>query len=180
MDKVKWLWGSRTSGIRGLSSPHKTMEFIGVGDAAIAERVYSLLLTSAYDDRVPQKRPVAVEIPGAKGIDSVAITISHEFKHIAIYGQWGQRIGFTGPGHSDTDGIPDNVEDDRTPNSLGEIYRFNSRDPDCYRMHRYYPEKTHYATYGDNELLARVEGIYNPRATSPGKDWSKGGKQWGR
>jgi len=87
------------------------------------------------------------------------------------------RVGFTGPGHSDTDAIPDTVEDDRTPGSIGDIYRLSSIDPDCYRMSYYFPG-ARYDLYGDNEILAREEGFNNPRTTYPSKDWSREGKQW--
>lgn len=91
----------------------------------------------------------------------------------------GMRIGFTGPGHSDTDAIPDVVENDRTPGSIGSTYEFNSGDPDTFNVHLAYPKWVDiYDTYGDNELLARVEGITNPRARAPLRDWSKRGKQW--
>jgi len=78
--------------------------------------------------------------------------------------------------HSDTDAIPDVVENDRTPGSIGETYEFNPQDPDTYNMQvAIHPN---YQYYGDNEVLARVEGLTNPRATSPGDDWSREGKQW--
>jgi hypothetical protein len=176
MGSTKWLWGGAGT-YRGLSSPHKTTSFVGVGDASIAERTSNLSLVSVYDYRIPPV-PVAVEVSGAKGIDSVAITISHEFRHVWVYQQWGMRIGVTGPGHADTDAISDTVEDDRTPGSIGETYRFISTDPDCYRMANHFPPDAHYGIYGDNEILARVEGFNNPRATHPERDWSMGGAQW--
>jgi hypothetical protein len=176
MGSTKWLWGSATT-YRGLSSPHKTTQYVGVGNAAVAERTNNKNLTSLYDFRIPPV-PVAVEVSGAKGIDSVAITIPHEFKHIWVYQQWGQRVGFTGAGHSDTDAIPDVVEDNRTLGSIGETYRFNSQDADCYRMQDHFPANAKYNLYGDNDILARVEGFGNPKTTHPEKDWSKGGKQW--
>ena len=46
------------------------------------------------------------------------------------------------------------------------------------RLQNVTPEWNVYANLGDNEVLARVEGINNPRTNNPANDWSKGGKQW--
>jgi len=80
--------------------------------------------------------------------------------------------------HSDGDAIPDSVETDTTPGSIGHTYEFNPYDADSYDLENVTPKWEIYKSYGDNEVLARVEGLTNPKATDAGKDWSKGGKQW--
>jgi hypothetical protein len=57
------------------------------------------------------------------------------------------------------------------------MYEFSYVDPDTFDMGSITGWGC-YRIYGDNEILARVEGISNPKATYPDKDWSKDGKQW--
>lgn len=177
MARTAWIWGPQAT-MRGLSSPHKTQNMIGLGDACIALRAGCLIVQNKYDPTVT----VAVEVPGAEGIDSVAITIAHEFKHVWVYQQWQARIGQTGMiagyMHSDTDAIPDTVETNRTAGSIGAWYKFSEIDPDSFDMGSQDPNWRQYLIYGDNEILAREEGFGNPRTVHPEKDWSKGGKQW--
>lgn len=178
---TKWMWGSGLEGTRGKAAPHKTTDFIGLGDHVIAERTENLTLQNLWD---PAGKDVQVEVSGAKGIDSVAITIAHEFKHVWVYQQWGAHIGQTGTidgrEHNDGDAIPDSVESDRTPDSIGNTYRFNPYNGDTYGMGPYYDDDAHYEIYGDNEILAREEGFGKPETTDPDNDWSRGGKQWGQ
>ena len=80
--------------------------------------------------------------------------------------------------HSDTDAIPDSVETDATPGSIGYMYQFDPQDPDTYRIQYLFQGWDIYSTFGDSEVLARVTGWTAPRSTSPTDDWSEGGKQW--
>lgn len=178
MDRVKYLWEPGEF-LVGVSSPHKTTDFVGVSDHALDP-------IEAWWGNIPlivtnkNNQDIRVEIVAARlgGIYGVAETIAHEFKHVWIYQQWGKRIGYTGPGHSDTDGIPDVVENDRTPGSIGYTYEFSANDPDTFDVHLAFSGWGSYATYGDNEVLARVEGVNNPRNVNPDDDWSEGGAQW--
>lgn len=116
---------------------------------------------------------------------AITITIMHmvspDFKHVWVYQQWSAQIGETGyiagRQHTDTDGIPDLVESDRSPGSIGARYEFSSTDPDSFGI-SVLPEWSIYAKSGDQEILAREEGITNPRATHPERDWSQRGTQW--
>jgi hypothetical protein len=116
-----------------------------------------------------------------KIISMVSPDIPHEFKHVWIYQQWGALLGQTGTIngliHHDGDAIPDSVETDTTPESIGATYLFDPYDGDTYRLQNIV-DWSIYASFGDNEVLARIEGLSFPRQTSPEKDWSKGGSQW--
>jgi len=173
MDKVKYLWNPGDT--LGVASPHKTQDFVGVSDLALDPVDVTYTFRNFYNI----DKTVTIVRPRDGGIDGVAEVIAHEFKHVWIYQQWGARIGQTGTingqRHSDGDAIPDIVELDRT-GPIGQ-YEFSPQDPDSYRLVRYNPI---YERYGDNEILARVEGLDNPRQREPQKDWSQGGKQWGR
>ena len=180
MDKVKYLWNPQDQ--LGVSSPHKTQNLVGVSDLALDPIPpgpgIPLIVTNKYDT---SKQVTIVDVRDG-GIDGVAEVIAHEFQHVWVYQQWGAEIGQTGMidgrMHSDGDAIPDSVETDTTPNSIGDTYGFNPNDADSYDLENVTPEWKIYQYYGDNEVLARVEGLTNPRTTYPDKDWSKGGKQW--
>ena len=95
--------------------------------------------------------------------------------------QWGGIVGQTGNMnnmmHSDTDALPDDVENDRTPGSIGQIYEFDPQDADTFDLGNL-QGGANYVFYGDNEVLARVEGLTNPAVTHPERDWSVGGVNW--
>ena len=172
MDRVKYLWEPGEL-LVGVSSPHKTTDAVGVSDLALIPVFFNHSVENKYH---PQ---ITVQIISIRegGIYGVAEVIAHEFKHVWVYQQWGKPI-YTGSGHSDTDGIPDSVEIDTTPGSIGATYRFSPFDADTFNLALVNDDWSVYAVYGDNEVLARVEGINSPRNVNPDKDWSVGGAQW--
>jgi hypothetical protein len=185
MDKVKYMWDP--GDYAGVSSPHKTQDIVGVSDLALntispyphwdPKRVIPRIVTNKYN---PTKTVLVIAVRDG-GVHGAAEVIAHEFKHIWVYQQWGAKVGQTGMingfMHSDGDCIPDIVETDTsTPQSFGNLYDFHIGDADTFDCEHYLYSV--YAALGDNEILAREEGINNPRAIHPGKDWSKGGKQW--
>jgi hypothetical protein len=180
MDKVKYLWDP--GNLMGVSSPHKSTSRVGVSDLAL-DAVGQYQVTTVHHKTYPFMAVIIIDVRDG-GIDGVAEVIAHEFEHVTIYTQWGALIGQTGTvsgrTHSDFDAIPDSVETDTTPGSIGDTYRFDPYDADTYRLAAVSSGWGDYAIYGDNELLARVEGVTSPRNTSSGSDWSKGGKQWAK
>ena len=179
IEHAEWPWSERFKSTRGVSAPEKTQDKIGLSNASIQPRVVSVRVTNKSDPTIS----VEVERIGSGGIDSVAITVSHEFRHIWIYQQWKAMIRQTGVidgrQHTDGDAIPDIVEQDRTSGSIGAKYKFLYDDADTFNMGNQ-PGWEYYKYYGDNEILAREEGFDNPRSTHPEKDWSVGGKNWER
>lgn len=176
MDKVKYLWENPPKTV-GISAPSKTQTLVGLSDYALKPIKFKISRTNKYNKLLT----IDLYVPRDGGIDGVSEVIAHEFKHIWIYQQWGANIKMTGIinglQHSDGDAIPDIVENGRTPGSIGYIYEFNPLDPDTYNLQLVLGWEE-YKYYGDNEVLARIEGIKNPRINYPEKDWSKGGKQW--
>lgn len=181
MARVKYLWG--TNSPKGVSAPDKVQDLVGVGDPALTPETTSLSVSHKYEQSLPSVVIIAVN-PG--GINGPAETIAHEFKHVWVFQQWGCRINQTGVVnghlHTDTDALPDSIELDRAPGTIGGTYHLHHDDPDTFDIQHAatWSGNPYYNLYGDNELLARVEGIANPRATYPERDWSEGGAQWGR
>jgi len=176
MDKVHYLWQDPPTTI-GVSSPQKSTTEVGLSDDVLS----SMTELSVVNKNNPSiQEEIIANTDG--GIDVVATTIAHEFKHIWIYQQWGAVIGHTGIinglKHTDGDAIPDSVEKDRTPGSIGATYEFAYNDADTLDLGSV-GGWGDYSIYGDNELLARIEGVINPRSTTPASDWSVGGKNWG-
>lgn len=176
MDKVKYLWEEPTRTV-GISSPHKSQTLVGLSDLILNPVTFTITRSNKNNPLIT----VTVISPRDGGIDGAAEVISHEFNHIWVYQQWSAKIGETGivagRQHTDGDAIPDVVETNRAAGSIGQIYEFSHTDPDTFDMQSI-GGWGGYRDYGDNEILARVEGITNPRARQPDKDWSKGGKQW--
>ena len=175
MAKVKYVWKDIEHG--GFCAPEKSQDFVLLGDAALPKITSAVAVQNKYD---PWKIVIVRQIRDG-GIDGCAEIISHEFKHIWVYQQWGALRGQTGlingHQHSDSDTIPDDVETNTAPGSIGAIYAFCPTDPDSFDIHsgQGWGE---YSDMGDGEVLALVEGVNNPRTTNPNADWSKGGKQW--
>jgi hypothetical protein len=57
MDKTVWLWA--TNAPRGMSSPHKSTDIIGLGNPSIVRRTALLTVENKYDRSVR----VLVEVP---------------------------------------------------------------------------------------------------------------------
>jgi hypothetical protein len=127
MDKVKYLWNP--GNLLGTSSPHKTQDLVGVSDLAMPPVPAGPGIPIIVTNKNNWFKTVTVVDVRDGGIDGVAEVIAHEFKHVWVYQQWGAKIRQTGTvngrTHSDVDAIPDVVENDRTPGSIGETYEFN-------------------------------------------------------
>jgi hypothetical protein len=103
-----------------------------------------------------------------KGIDCCVETCSHEEVHKLIKDTWDGP--WNGQTDTDGDGIPDCQEEDVSP------YNFNMYDPDTYNLAG--SINSDYATYGDQEFLAR-KAEQSPHSVVPGADWSDtNGKNW--
>jgi len=103
----------------------------------------------------------------AFGIEQVAVTMTHEKEHIAIW----QQLQI--PGQIDTD-------DDRLADSREGIPPYNLivGNKDTYDL----AGRIHitYADYGDNEFLTRVAEATGLASANLNEDWSEGGAQWRR
>jgi hypothetical protein len=174
---VFWRYREEPTRTVGISSPHKSQTLIGLSDLILDPVTFTVTRSNKNNPLIT----VTVYSPRDGGIDGAAEVISHEFRHIWVYQQWSAKIGETGMvagrQHTDGDAIPDEVETNRVAGSIGQIYELSHTDPDTFDMQSIGGWGS-YLDYGDNEILARVEGITNPRARQPDKDWSKGGKQW--
>lgn len=176
MDRVKYLW-QQPPEVVGVSSPHKTTNLVALSDLVLNPSPPLV----AHHKFTYQAVVIGVQFDG--GVDVAAATIAHEFKHVWVYQQWGARIGQTGTvnglHHEDKDAIPDIIEQDRNLGSIGATYDLLYWDADTYDLGSL-PGWSVYGDYGDNELLARVEEVSNPRARRPADDWSRDGKNWGK
>ena len=176
MDNTEFIWGSNFASTRGVSVPAHIQDRIGIGDPVWGPRTATVTATNKNNPAI--SIPMDITSPG--GFDSVAITIAHEFKHVDIFDTWGgitRKTGtYSGHTHTDTDALPDSVENDRTAGTIGATYEFDAADPDTFDLGTVY--HTVYASYGDNEVLAREEGHNSPRTVHDDKDWSEGGAQW--
>ena len=181
MRNTKYLWYDPPK-LMGVASPEKSTSIVGLSDLVLATlpRSSEVTVQNKYNPALTYK--IVAKVTG--GIDSAAQVITHEYKHIDIYLQWGALIRQTGVikglQNSDSDGIPDDVELDYTAGGIGAQYEFDIMDPDTYNLCGVREEWNPYAIYGDNELLARMESLRNPRTRHPERDWSKYGAQWGK
>jgi hypothetical protein len=101
------------------------------------------------------------------GVEQAAATTYHEKRHIELYQDLQQ------PGASDTDG--DDLAD--SAEAVGP-YFFDVGLTDTYDLENVISAT--YATYADNEFLARQAENAGVAAAKLDEDWSVGGAQWAR
>jgi hypothetical protein len=101
-----------------------------------------------------------------RGIDCCALVCAHEAKHMRLF----EILRSTTAADSDRDGISDWDE----THTYSE-YHFNPIEPDTYDLATKIDRD--YASYGDNEFLARM-AEKQPYPVYPAKDWSVHGKNW--
>ncbi len=129
-----------------------------INDAAPTQNDGPINVTNKYTNAV---RGIGA---GGAGIHSVAETIAHEKEHQRLH----KRL--TGV-DSDGDGLSDADEE-----GAYAAYGFRKNDPDTYNLAATIDPS--YASYGDEELLARVKES-SPVATNPAQDWSDtNGQNW--
>lgn len=99
-----------------------------------------------------------------KGIQCVAVTVVHEFYHLALRNFLGTKTD------GDMDGIA-NVDEI----NLDRI-RTDPTDPDTFHLRDLDDEQT-YKDYGDNEIRCRIRETTNRLPIFPSKDWANPGCQ---
>lgn len=105
------------------------------------------------------------------GIDCCYQTMAHELKHKWVAHNWNAGGIWDGKTDKDKDELPDDWEDTYSYNG----HKFNKADNDTYNVHSVDPNWGNYESYGDQEVLCRIEE--QGKIVAKEKDWACPGKQ---
>ena len=160
----RWDWCIEAANQGAFGASHGPSDGFVLTDLCITSPVLSSILvrhkvTLMY---------ISIGAPTQYGIEQAAATAAHERQHVL---NW--REIQSGNADTDGDGLADINE------GSGSNYNFiinASTGKDTYNL-AYYIHST-YATYGDNEVIARQAEFAGVAAVNLNNDWSQGGAQW--
>ena len=155
---------------------------IGAGQYYPQSRTYEMgpQAASYWALKIIETKMGTESLGGTLGLDTVASTVSHEFRHHDIRNSWGSGGLFSGTTDSDREGdnndhLPDDFENGTLVTSwepLGSKTLWNNTD--TYNFSTLFDNS--YKTYGDEEYLCyRAERAYRDARKNPLNDWSNYG-----
>lgn len=156
----RWDWSVKAANKGVYGAAHGPSDGFVLTDLCITHPAMSSIQVTH------KTRPLTFKIGAATtyGIQQAAATAVHERQHIL---NWKQING--GQPDTDMDGLADS-EENRAP------YFFNIGDRDTYDVAT--AIASGYATYGENEFVARMAENAGVSALDLSTDWSEGGAQW--
>jgi hypothetical protein len=118
---------------------------------------------------------LGLDTGGGLGIDCCYQTVVHEFKHKWVSDNWLENEDWYGKSDSDSDSLCNDFENDYVIWVGNQGHYFDASDNDTYDIHEVDPAFEVYESYGDQELLVRIEAT--GKTISADKDWAFPGKQ---